>query len=312
MNKLLIVDYHYSAYVTLVKKYFPDCEVFASDDVNTLKEKAVECDIWLGAANLCADLLKSGVKAPKWIQSILAGITPLLANDLPKNYQLSRAVGVFDQLMAEYVLTYMLAHERTLISHYEAQKQQQWLRGEPATLYGKTVLVVGAGTIGTSVAKFLKPFGVRLLGIAHRARPIEPFEKVGVQADLANYIIDVDYVINLLPDTPDTHNIYNANIFSKMKEGSVFINAGRGVSIVDNDLIAALANNKPAFAVLDVFRTEPLLNDHPFWKVPNILLTGHSAAMGIPSLIFDLFRQNLSHFEKQEPLQGQVDFKKGY
>lgn len=312
MNKLLIIDYHYPAYVALAKKYFPNCEVFAGDNVAYLKEKASECDIWLGAANLCADLLKQGVKAPKWIQSILAGITPLLANDLPKDYQLSRAVGVFDQLMAEYMLTYMLAHERTVIAHYEAQQKQQWLRGEPASLHSKTVLIVGAGTIGTGVAKFLKPFGVNLLGIAHKARPIEPFEKVGTQADLASYVTDADYVINLLPDTPDTHNIYNAAIFSKMKEGSVFINAGRGVSIVDDDLIAALAKNKPALAVLDVFRTEPLPADHPFWKVPNILLTGHSAAMGIPSLIFDLFRRNLVHFEKQEPLVGQVDFKKGY
>lgn len=312
MNKLLIIDYQYPAYVELAKKYYPNCEIFAGDTVNAIKDKADQCDIWLGAANLCADLLKQGVKAPKWIQSILAGITPLLANDLPKDYQLSRAVGVFDQLMAEYVLTYMLAHERTVIAHHEAQNKQQWLRGEPTTLHGKTVLIVGAGTIGTGVAKFLKPFGMRLLGIAHKARAIDPFDKVGLQTDLATYVADADYVINLLPDTPDTHNIYNANIFSKMKQGAVFINAGRGVSIVDDDLIAALANNRPALAVLDVFRTEPLPTEHPFWKIPNIVLTGHSAAMGIPSLIFDLFRRNLAHFEQQEPLIGQVDFKKGY
>lgn len=312
MNKLLIIDYHYPAYVELAKKYYPDCEVFAGDNVAAIKDKASECDIWLGAANLCADLLKQGAQSPKWIQSILAGITPLLANDLPKDYQLSRAVGVFDQLMAEYVLTYMLAHERTVIAHYEAQNKQQWLRGEPATLHDKTVLIVGAGTIGTGVAKFLKPFGIHLIGIANKARVIEPFDKIGVQSDLANYVADADYVINLLPDTPDTHNIYNATIFSKMKQGAVFINAGRGVSIVDDDLIAALANNKPALAVLDVFRTEPLPTNHPFWNVPNIILTGHSAAMGIPSLIFDLFRRNLTHFENQEPLIGQVDFNKGY
>lgn len=312
MKKLLIIDYNYQAYAELVKQYYPACEVVAADNVDAVKDKASNIDIWLGAANLCADLLKQGVKAPQWIQSILAGIQPLLADTLPKDYMLSRAVGVFDQLMAEYVLTYMLVHERTVIEHYEAQKAQQWLRGKPATLHGKTVLVVGAGTIGTGLAKLLKPFNVNLLGIANTAKVKEPFDKIGTLANLGEYVGKADYVINLLPDTAETHNIYNASIFSKMKEGSVFINAGRGVSIVDEDLIAALAHNKLSLAVLDVFRTEPLPADHPFWKVPNILLTGHSAAMGIPALIFDLFRQNLERFEKKEPLLGQVNFKQGY
>lgn len=312
MNKLLIIDHNYPAYVELAKKYYPHCEIVASDNVASVKDKASSVDIWLGAANLCADLLKQGVKAPQWIQSILAGIQPLLADSLPKDYLLSRAVGVFDQLMAEYVLTYMLAHERTVIEHYHAQTKHQWLRGEPATLHRKTVLIVGAGTIGIGVAKLLKPFNVHLIGIANTARPKEPFDKVGTLANLAEYASEADYVVNLLPDTPSTHNIYNAAIFSKMKEGAVFINAGRGVSVVDEDLIAALANNKPCLAVLDVFRTEPLPADHPYWDVPNAVLTGHSAAMGIPVLVFDLFRKNLALFEKKEPLLGQVNFKQGY
>ena len=117
MNKLLIIDYNYQAYVELVNKYYPTCEVVASDNIASIKDKASDIDIWLGAANLCADLLKQGVKSPRWIQSVLAGIQPLLVNTLPKDYILSRAVGVFDQLMAEYVLTYMLAHERTVIEY---------------------------------------------------------------------------------------------------------------------------------------------------------------------------------------------------
>ena len=162
------------------------------------------------------------------------------------------------------------------------------------------------------MAKLLKSFNINLLGITNTAKAKEPFDSVGTLANLAEYVTKADYVVNLLPDTAETHNIYDAFIFSAMKENAVFINAGRGVSIVDKDLIAALAKNKPCLAVLDVFRTEPLPVDHPFWKVPNAILTGHSAAMGMPVLIFDLFRRNLVHFEKKEPLLGQVDFNQGY
>lgn len=312
MNKLLIIDPNYKDYAELAKKHYPTCQITASDNVAAILNQASDIDIWLGAPNLCADLLKQSTKSPRWIQSVFAGIQPLLIDTLPKDYVLSRAVGVFDQLMAEYVLTYMLTHERTVIEHHQAQAKQQWLCGKPATLQNKTVLIVGAGTIGVGVAKLLKPFSINLLGIANTAKVKEPFDEIGTLANLAVYVAKADYVVNLLPDTPETHNIYDATIFSKMKEGAVFINAGRGVSVVDNDLIEALANNRPCLAVLDVFRTEPLPVDHPFWKIPNAILTGHSAALGMPVLIFDLFRRNLVSFEKQEPLLGQVNFKQGY
>ncbi len=312
MNKLLIIDKDYPAYIPLVEKKYPDCQLFAGNEVASLQEAANHCDIWLGAPNQCADLLREGVKTPKWIQSVFAGITPLMANNLPKDYLLSRAVGVFDQLMAEYVLTYMLANERQVLQRYAAQQKQRWLLDRPTTLYGKQVLIVGAGTIGTGVAKFLKPFGVKLFGIATTERELPPFEKVGALKDLTDYVSTADYVISLLPDTPNTQNIFDAKIFSKMKQGSVFINAGRGTSIVDEELIIALDKGRPSLAILDVFRTEPLPENHLFWRVPNLLITEHTAAISIPTLVFDLFNRNLERFQKQQPLLGQVDFKQEY
>lgn len=312
MKKLLIIDNYYQDYAKLMEQSYPDWQVFAGNDANALKEVAGQCDIWLGLPNKFVELLKLGVKTPKWMQSTFAGIAPLLVDELPKDYLLSRAVDVFDQLMAEYVLTYMLAHERQVLARFTAQQQQHWLPDQPGTLHGKQVLIVGAGTIGTGVAKFLKAFGMKLTGIATSARSIEPFEKVGALAELADYVVNADYIINLLPDTSNTHNIYTSAIFSKMKKNAVFINSGRGAAIVDDDLIAALAMGRPCLAVLDVFRTEPLPTDHPFWGNPNILITEHTAAISTPSLIFDLFSRNLEHFQQQQLLIGQVDFKRGY
>lgn len=312
MNKLLIIAKEYVAYTSLVENKYPGCQIFAGDDVASLREAANHCEIWLGNPNQCADLLREGVKTPKWIQSVFAGITPLMANSLPKNYLLSRAVGVFDQLMAEYVLTYLLANERQLLQRYAAQKKQHWLIDQPTTLHGKQVLIVGAGTIGRGVAKFLQPFGVTLIGVATTARELPPFEKVVAIKDLTDCVAIADYVINLLPDTSSTHNIFDAEVFAKMKQGSVFINAGRGTSVVDEELIIALDKGRPSLAILDVFRTEPLPEDHLFWRVPNLLITEHTAAISIPTRIFDLFNQNVECFQKQQPLLGQVDFTQEY
>lgn len=312
MNKLLIIDKYHKDYVAFMAEHYPTWQVFAGNDADSLQEAANECEIWFGLPNKFVELLKLGVKQPKWMQSTFAGIAPLMVADLPKNYILTRAVGVFDQLMAEYVLTYMLANERQMLARYKAQQKQYWLPEQPGTLHGKQVLIVGAGTIGTGVANFLKPFGVRLTGIASCAKVLPPFAKVGGLDELSHYVAEADYIINLLPDTPKTHNIYSAAVFAKMKPTAVFINSGRGAAIVDEDLVIALDKGRPKLAVLDVFRSEPLPENHLFWRIPNILITEHTAAISTPTLIFDLFSRNLQNFTKHQPMLGQVDFSKGY
>lgn len=312
MNKLLIIDNYHKDYSAFMAERYPTWQVFAGNDVAELKEAANECDIWFGLPNKFVDLLKLGIKVPRWMQSTMAGIAPLMASDLPKHYVLTRAVGVFDQLMAEYVLTYMLANERQVLARYKAQSTSCWLPDKPGTIHGKQVLIVGAGTIGTGVAHFLKPFGVKLTGIATQAKVLPPFEKVGALEELGQYVAQADYIINLLPDTPTTHHIYTAAIFAKMKPTAVFINSGRGVAIVDEELIIALDKGRPKLAVLDVFRTEPLPENHLFWHIPNLLITEHTAAISTPSLIFDLFSKNLHNFTTHQPMLGQVDFTKGY
>lgn len=312
MKTLLVIEDDYQDYAHLMSQHAPDWQVLAGSNAEMLKKEASRCKIWLGLPNQMATLLRAGVTPPRWIQSTFAGITPLLADDLPKDYLLSRAVGVFGQQMAEYVLTYMLAHERQVLSRFMAQHIPYWLPDHTGSLYNKQVLIVGAGTIGVSVANFLKPFGVKLTGIATTRASIEPFEQIGTLANLQNLATQADYIINLLPDTPLTHNIFNTALLSQFKSTAVFINAGRGASIVDQDLMQALQNKHLALAVLDVFRTEPLPSDHPFWNTPNLLITEHTAAEGCPALIFKLFTDNLKRFEQQQQLAGQVDFNRGY
>lgn len=132
------------------------------------------------------------------------------------------------------------------------------------------------------MAHTLSGFGMDLTGVAKNPRSLVPFNRMGSLDDLGRLVETADYLINLLPDTPDTHDIYDRALFARLKPTALFINAGRGVAVVDADLVAALENNQLAGAVIDVCREEPLPANHLFWHTPRLLLTGHTAAPTLP------------------------------
>lgn len=309
--KVLLADEKHLRHAELLLAAIPSLDVAGSDDPDELRALAADRPIWLGSPERVVELLQAGF-APHWLQSSWAGITPLLAAGLPRNYRLTRAVGIFGQVMAEYMLTYILAHERQLLSRLASQVERQWDARMPSSLAGRRVLVVGAGDIGQSVARFLAPFGVELRGIAREPRALEPFSQVLGMDALAEQAAWADYLINLLPDTPATRDVYDAALFARLQPEALFINAGRGVAVVDADLVASLQAGNLAGAVIDVCREEPLPPAHPFWTAPRLLLTGHSSAPTLPELLVQLFIDNLTRFQAGQPLRGEVDFQRGY
>ncbi len=179
-----------------------------------------------------ANLLRQGHK-PQWLQSTWAGINPLLMGGLSRDYRLTRAVGIFGQVMAEFVLTYMLGHEREVLARLMSQVERKWDNRTGQSLAGRKALIVGAGDIGQRVAEFLVPFGVQVYGVASTARAQQPFIEVAALSDMERLLGEMDYVINLLPNTPDTHDLYDAKLFASFKPTALFINVGRGVAVVD-------------------------------------------------------------------------------
>jgi len=129
---------------------------------------------------------------------------------------------------------------------------------------------------------------------------------------LPRLVGEVDYVINLLPNTPTTHDLYDAALFRQFKSTGLFINAGRGVAVVDADLVEALKEGHLAGAVIDVCRQEPLPQRHPFWTAWGLLLTGHSSAPTSPTMMVQLFVENLRAYHAGQALRGEVDFDRGY
>ncbi|WP_267269535.1 D-2-hydroxyacid dehydrogenase [Pseudomonas protegens] len=309
--RVLIAEHDHAVYARLLRQAAPELEVLTSGDSAELSRLAADCPVWLGQPDLLATLLRQGHQ-PQWLQSTWAGITPLLVDGLPRHYRLTRAVGIFGQVMAEYVLTYILGHEREVLARLVSQVERKWDNRLGQSLVGRKVLIVGTGDIGQSVAQFLLPFGVKLYGIASQAREQAPFIEVAGLEDLGRLVGEVDYVVNLLPNTPSTHDLYDAALFKQFKSTGLFINVGRGVSVVDGDLVQALKDGHLAGAVIDVCRQEPLPQRHPFWTAWGLLLTGHSSAPTSPELMVQLFVDNLRAYETKQALRGEVDFARGY
>ena len=309
--RVLIAEQDYSLYAQLLQQAAPELQVHTSGDSAQLAQLAADCPVWLGQPDLMATLLRQG-HTPQWLQSTWAGITPLLAEGLGRDYRLSRAVGIFGQVMAEYVLTYMLGHEREVMARLVSQVERKWDNRTGQSLVGRKVLIVGAGDIGQTVAQFLQPFGVELFAIASSEREQAPFTEVATLSDLPRLVTQMDYVINLLPNTPETHDLYDAELFALFNPNAVFINAGRGVAVVDADLVEALRLGHLAGAIIDVCRQEPLPAKHPFWTAWGLLLTGHSSAPTSPPMMVQLFIDNLRAYQAGEPLRGEVDFARGY
>ncbi len=309
--RVLIAEQDYPVYTQLLRKAAPQLEVLSTGDSAELSRFAADCPVWLGQPDLLANLLRQG-HTPQWMQSTWAGITPLLAGGLKRDYRLTRAVGIFGQVMAEFVLTYMLGHEREVLARLMSQVERKWDNRTGQSLAGRKALIVGAGDIGVSVAQFLAPFGVQVYGVASSARSQAPFVEIAAMADLPRLVSEVDYVINLLPSTPQTIDVFDAKLFAQFKPTSLFINVGRGVAVVDADLVEALKEGHLAGAVIDVCRQEPLPQRHPFWTAWGLLLTGHSSAPTSPVAMVGLFLDNLAAFEAGEALRGEVDFSRGY
>ena len=309
--RVLVADAEHGAYAELLSAAEADLQLCVSHDPAVLAACAATCPLWLGPPNLLVDLLRQGFK-PHWLQSTWAGITPLLAADLPRDYRLTRATGIFGSLMGEYLLTYVLAHERHLLARLASQAERHWDERLTGSLQDRRLLLVGAGEIASAVAQQFSALGVQVFGVASQARQQASFEQVVGLPQLVEQAAQADYLVNLLPDTPATANLFDAKLFARLKPHALFINAGRGAAVVDADLIAALATGQLAGAVLDVCREEPLPPEHPFWVTPRLLLTGHSAAPTLPVPMVQLFLRNLQAYRAGQSLQGEVTFSRGY
>lgn len=303
-HKLLILSQDENKYRALIEEARLSHLEFAT-------QPAADVDLVLGEPKPIKAALAT-LPALVWAQSIWAGIEPLLDPALRRNYILTNARGVFGGLMSEYVIGYLLAHERKIFKRLEDQKNKSWDELETGTLRGKTIGLLGVGSIGAEVARAAKFFGMKVRGYTRISETSADIDQYYHNADLQGFAKGLDYLVNILPNTMDTRKIIDANLLNALPSRALVINVGRGQAVDESALITALVQNKIAGAVLDVFDREPLPKDHPFWTTPNLLMTFHTAAPSMPEDLVKIFIENYKLFIQDKPLNYQVDFERGY
>lgn len=268
-------------------------------------------DIVLGEPKLIQDALPRLTNL-KWTQAIYAGVEPLVEPGHRRDYVLTNARGVFGELMSEYVFGYLLFHEKKILERIQAQQALEWQRTESGVLRGKTIGLLGVGSIGAHLAGTAKHFGMTVRGFTRESETSADVDQYFHGDDLLKFADGLDYLISVLPRTEGTNKIVDAKLLETLPPRAVFVNVGRGNAVDETALVRSLNENKLAAAILDVFETEPLPEDHPFWKTPNLYMTFHTSAISYPEDITKLFVENYKLYVEGKPLKYVVDFDSGY
>lgn len=257
----------------------------------------------------------------RWVQSPAAGVGSLMFPELLASpVILTSARGIRARSMAEHVLGTTIALARLMPATLRAQSAHRWAQEEletgVRTLHGLRMGIVGLGAIGSEVVKIAAPFGFRITAIRRRVTepPPDGVEAVWPPDRLADLLAQSDVVVLAAPHTPATKRLLGRAQIDAMKRGALLVNVARGKLVDDEALVDALRSGRLGGAALDVFSEEPLDPSSPYWDLPNVIVTPHTAGamQDYWTPLVALFADNLRRFEKGEPLLNVVDKVAGY
>lgn len=292
-----------------------DLDVVGAPTQEDLMREIVDADVVIGRLPREAFL-----KAEKlhFVQSIGVGFETMLYPEmLASEVHITNTAGAYDSVIAEHAMAHIFAISRGMVGHERNRKDRVWVREAFPVfqLDGLTACVLGLGSIGRTIAKRLKAFGLTVIGVdVQAATPPEGVDRVVKPDAMLTALSESDIVVVALPHTPATEGVVNAECFEHMKTSGIIINIARGPIINEPDLIAALQQGKIAGAGLDVFEKEPLPEDNPLWDMPNVSFTPHIASLCEEGdhNIKQIFIENLRRFANGEPLMNIIDKEKGY
>lgn len=306
------------------------------DQIRQIKELARGYELWFtedpaaDPARLATVEISGGFKPPKeliltpglkWHHAFSAGMDWLFDYNDYENLPmvLTNSCGIHAACMSEHTFAMILAFERGFVKFINNQRDNYW---EPFTrggylgmVNGKTILILGVGAIGERVARLAKAHDMHVLGIRRQPeRSCEHVDEMYGQDQLDELLPRADYVVSILPNTPDTRHILGAAQFEKMKNDVFIANLGRGVHIDETALVEALRAGQVRGAGLDTFEEEPLPESSPLWNFENVIISPHCAGFQ-PDYSFEarrIFIENLKRFMNDQPMINVVDKKLGY
>ncbi|WP_441383786.1 NAD(P)-dependent oxidoreductase [Alkalibacterium gilvum] len=253
----------------------------------------------------------------QWIQLTSAGVDYVDLNKLQKQgVTLTSASGIHENAIAESIMGMILNYTRKIGYSLIQQRQKNWEPAENLVVTNqKTMVIIGAGSIGKQTGKIAQAFGMKTIGVNRSGGTVDYMNEVVTQNQLLDVLPKADFVVNILPLTDETKNLLDLEKFKRMKSSAVFVNVGRGESVVTDDLLLALDKQFIAYAALDVVDEEPLPEDHPIFEREDVLLTPHIAGKfeGYNAAVFPIFIENLRQFnEGNSPEINKVDYEAGY
>ena len=311
---------------TITKKHFDQAlnnfpeikeivDIFFDWDEDNFKTSMANSDI-LVAWSFSTTNLKKVAPNLKWIHVISAGVEHLHPLDwMFDGLVLTNSSGAHAKKSGEYGLMSILMLQNHMTKIITNQKNKSFISLFSNPIAGKTVVVVGTGTLGVSMAKLVAPLGANIIGVNKRGRMAEGCSKVITIDKIDTVLPDADFLYLAVPETPETKNLISKERLNMLKPTCAIVNIGRQ-SVMDYDVLCEkLSNNEIAGAILDVFTHEPIEKNSKLWDIPNLVITPHVSSDdngNYVKLTLDIFIKNLKLFIENKELSNQVDKKLGY
>lgn len=299
----------------------PDIEIAWVDTHGNFEGDPSDAEVYFNWFYLKPDTLRKVLAASpqlRWHQAPSAGVNHILIPEyLERDIILTNGAGTFSIPIAEFVLTYILYHAKSVQKLLNLQTNRTWQKSIELPiqeLSDATLLIIGAGQIGQEIAKRASAFGMRVWGSRRKPAPLANFEKVVGANEWRSLISSADYVVLATPLTSETKHLIDESALRSMNSNAYLINISRGAVVDEAALIKALKEGWIAGAGLDTFETEPLSPDSPLWSLPSVFITPHCSGYSprIPERMIALFLDNLNRYRTGQPLRNVVDKLAGY
>jgi phosphoglycerate dehydrogenase-like enzyme len=276
MSKVLIVDGHAEMYRDALRAAFPELQFALFHRAAEVTGDLSDIDAMIMFGIEIRDPMLSGAPKLKWIQSLATGIDHFLrCPSLRPDVLITSGRGIHGPPMREQVIYMMMGIGRDVVRQVGDQKAHFWERRLWRTLHGKTAVIAGTGIVGSAIGEALKALGMHVIGVSRTPRQEAGFDEMMPTDRLTDAAARADYLINMLPASADNIGIFGASIFAAMKPSAYYISAGRGQTVDEAAMLRVLRERRIAGAALEVFQTEPLPPDSPFWDLPNVFITPH-------------------------------------
>jgi D-2-hydroxyacid dehydrogenase (NADP+) len=275
-SKVLVLDAHPEVYRERLAAEFPALTFVLAHSAAELPADMSDIEVLISFAITLNDDFYRRATRLKWIQCLATGVDHVLrCPSLRGDTLLTSGRGIHGPPMRETVLYLMMGVSRGVSRLTEDKKAHRWERRLWSLLYGKTASIVGVGVVGTAIGRLLKALGMHVVGVTRTPRIADGFDEMLPTAELREAARRADFLINVLPATAENALLFDRTVFAVMKPTAYYIGAGRGQTVDEAALIAALREGRIAGAGLDVFQSEPLPPDSPFWDLPNAFVLPH-------------------------------------